>query len=1121
MKTTEHNFQWTGGLKRLWTLPLLCGLLAPALRPAQASDAYYVNNGIINYPLYQPSPPVIAATNFINNNEFTVNYTVYAPFFQTSDTENYTNNAAISINTGFKFDRRSSVNGNHSPSVSFNNQGGIYCAEKIIVNATNILSPGSMETGLNGLIQLAGENVDLTRTFVNIQGSGSEAGVTAGGTGTSGLNTNYWDPSFFLQPTSAESAVIWLSRFNLTYLTLTNSEAYIEVGTPPGSSNNVIRAVFLQDDSLPNVSHNVYIGPPNVTGANGAATIEWVGTYVDPASGNTISNYLYLNNNYIRSTATNLFFFNGIPDNFNFASSDVPIAQGVPPTVEGFLNVFPNGAVTNRYSYADAQLISSSVDTNSIANRSVTNLPGRVEISANKNLKLANAVIAGMNYMSVQSSNQFDGSAGATIQVPYADINVGVTNGFLTLTNLMSASIPNWSGAVQAWSTAWTEVANGVTNDYGVLIVRSQLQPQSPGLVQDLILHGTNTIVVSDAFNIMRTFTADARNLTLTTNGFGTGATSLAGELNVGTANIFWASALPNLRNLTNDGAIRLQNLAQFMGTTNIDITIPSSPAIAATGLLSQISGRTNVLANNSVTIGTNQYVFVSSLASSSPANRVKIASTFDGTLNNLIAAINRTGAAGAVYSSKTTANPFVSAGQLSNHAFTVTARVAGVAANLISTTLSAATTNLTWSGYAVLQGGADAQSGSTNVVATAVAYENLINHGLISDQGTIVNAGYFENSGMFTNGAAGNFNLQSQTSIFTNGSVYAVGGDISIAAENLLVSNVYIQAGKSLSLVLTTNGWLTDGGVTNGNTWSVGGATGSGLFLPVRPAGGDLLGTTITNIAPTNKVTQNVWSARDLGATPAGFENNQAVGRLVLNSFGMYPQSGVFAFSGSSVSNALYIDYLELEGTATNRDVNGNVTALQINTNLVIYYAQAVQSGQSVAQKINGKNNNRLRWVSSYAGYYSSTNMVYPPGVTNAINQALATSTTMDSDGDGVVNAYDSTPVLVPGQLDFGVTLTNRPPLSVKVQWITIPNATNYIYYRTNLASGAWLPFTNFNHYYYGANIAVTNAAHVNWFASPQNYPSAAGNVWVYEAVTNVPHFYQITVQPWTTYPF
>lgn len=1078
MKSTEHIRRRTGGFKNFMKWPLLCGLLAllPGLQEILAADAVYQNDGVVNYPLYQSSPPDIDATNFINNNTFVINFTAVSypaySVYETSDTANYTNNGLMVANTGFQFDNRFSIPSitNRIWSANFYNQGTISCGSvdnvedpyagvlylfgiypQCFVAATNIANPGNITVGQQGRIQLAGKNIDLTRTILQIEGTGAEAGATAGGVGTSGLNTNFWSPGFELTATTATSPLIQLGLFNYVILSLTNSMAYIETNSSD-PSNTIIRAVFIQDESLPNVAYNVYLGNSGLIGGDGTATIEWVGTYLDPASGNTISNYLYLNNNYIRSTSTNLFLFNGVPDNFTFTSSDVPFDFGFAPTPEGFVdNIFPFTQVTNRYSYANAQLISSSVDTNSVVNHSITNLPGRVEISADSSLNLANAVISGMNYLSVQSSNQFEGSQGATIQTPYADINVGVTNGFLTVSNLISASIPNWSGSVQAWSTRWVEAANGITNDYRVVIVRSQLTPQSPAAIQDLILHGTNSIVISDTFNIMRTFTADAENLTLTTNGLGTGATSFAGELNVGSPNIFWASALPNLRNLTNDGAIRLQNFAQFIGTSNSLVGIPSAPAISATGLLSQVSGRTNVQVNNSVTIGTNQYVFVSTLTASSPANRVKIAPSFDGTLSNLIAAINRSSGAGSAYSSSTKSNSFVLASKLTNHAFMVTARVAGTSGNSIVTTNSSSTTNLTWNGFGTLHGGAAAVAGSTNLVSGSVAYKNLVNHGLVSAMGININADYFENTGMFTNAMFSGFNLQSKQSVISNGYIYA-GADISLGAESLLASNSIISAGRSLSLVLTTNGLLSDGGISSSNYWSVGGAAGVGLSLPVKPAFGDLLGTTITNIAPTNKVVKNTWSARDFGVSLAGYTNNQAVGRLILNVYGTAPQNGQFYFTGSGTSNALYVDYLELQNQATNFN-NGSVPSLQINTNLIIYYAQAVASGVSVADKLNGLNAGRLRWVSNYVGNFSYTSIVYPDGTTNQFNAALAASSTVDSDGDGIYNLNDPTPFFLDSQLNFALTVaTNNPALKLKFTWNSIPGATSYVQFSTNL---------------------------------------------------------------------
>jgi len=295
-----------------------------------------------------------------------------------------------------------------------------------------------------------------------------------------------------------------------------------------------------------------------------------------------------------------------------------------------------------------------------------------------------------------------------------------------------------------------------------------------------------------------------------------------------------------------------------------------------------------------------------------------------------------------------------------------------------------------------------------------------------------------------------------------TNGSITA-GGNISITTGSLLASNVIIQAGKSLTLAATN--LLTDTGPspTNGNIWTLGGSSvGSGFNLPIKPALGDLLGTTITNIAPTNKNVINIWAGVNRGSSNSGYTNNAAVGRLILDALGASPGTQ-FYFSGTGASNAIYVDYLELQDRATNRDVNGNVSALVFNTNLVIYYAQAVINGSSVAEKLNHRNSNHLRWVPSYAGYFSSTNIVNPDGTTNTVNTALAQSTSIDSDGDGIVNANDPTPFFVSGNVNFTATLTNVPPLKVRLQWQTMPDATNYVFYKTNLLAANWLVLTNF----------------------------------------------------------
>jgi hypothetical protein len=86
---------------------------------------------------------------------------------------------------------------------------------------------------------------------------------------------------------------------------------------------------------------------------------------------------------------------------------------------------------------------------------------------------------------------------------------------------------------------------------------------------------------------------------------------------------------------------------------------------------------------------------------------------------------------------------------------------------------------------------------------------------------------------------------------------------------------------------------------------------------------------------------------------------------------------------------------------------------------------------------------------------------------------------------------------------------------LSAKLQWTTIPNATNIIQYTTNLLSPSWQIFTNFNAYYYSANLVVPVAT-TNGFISPQTVPGPSTNVWVFDALTNsTQRYYRVLVSP------
>jgi hypothetical protein len=246
------------------------------------------------------------------------------------------------------------------------------------------------------------------------------------------------------------------------------------------------------------------------------------------------------------------------------------------------------------------------------------------------------------------------------------------------------------------------------------------------------------------------------------------------------------------------------------------------------------------------------------------------------------------------------------------------------------------------------------------------------------------------------------------------------------------------------------------------------------------------------------------------------------ALGQYVLDVKGATAKLNFTGTGTNYTTNAIYVDCLQLHHYASYTNRSGTtLPVLAFNTNVVIYYAQAlIDDGSSVAEKINHFNGDHLRWVPTYAGLFSSTNLIYPDGTTNTVNAALASSGDIDSDGDGIPNNSDPSPILTPAEVSFMITVTNLPPKSARLTWVTVANGTNYIYYKTNLLSPNWLPFTNFQNFYYAPGQSGTNGLHTNWFPSPFGYPSTPANVWIYDALTNGPRYYQIVVQPWLTYP-
>jgi hypothetical protein len=279
---------------------------------------------------------------------------------------------------------------------------------------------------------------------------------------------------------------------------------------------------------------------------------------------------------------------------------------------------------------------------------------------------------------------------------------------------------------------------------------------------------------------------------------------------------------------------------------------------------------------------------------------------------------------------------------------------------------------------------------------------------------------------------------------VFTGAASIVANGDINITASTMSLSNALLQAGTSVegSVIINASQRLTDAGPGKTNYLIASG----GMRVPVRPSQfSDLMGTYAVIRETNGSEVVITWDGKNLGPTINGYSNNLALGKLTLDG----APGTFFHFVGvPSKDNAIYVDYLELLNNATNF---ADPSVFSFDANFKIYFAHA----NIAAGRLNGAQNNHIRWVPWFTGPLSTTNITYPSGLTYPVNISLATYPDFDSDGDGIPNHKDSTPIYTADNINLAIDRgqTNRMLLS----WQALASSTSYLEYKPSITASTW----------------------------------------------------------------
>jgi hypothetical protein len=341
--------------------------------------------------------------------------------------------------------------------------------------------------------------------------------------------------------------------------------------------------------------------------------------------------------------------------------------------------------------------------------------------------------------------------------------------------------------------------------------------------------------------------------------------------------------------------------------------------------------------------------------------------------------------------------------------------------------------------------------------IALGVGQSTALNY--ITNTGTLISSGYlglgastFYHAGQIEGGNVVDLAMNSMVLAGTN-SILA-GGGLNVTANTLDATEGGLIGTPNLISLNVSDRFVAPAG-------KVFVLSGAGVKLGANAASNDLSGVSVSVRAGRFETAFVAWPGLDRGTEAAGLVNNSAIGALVL-TVGEYGRADIRA-SGSG-ERALYTRRLELNGefsqyiNVTNKtfDADGLASILTIDSNTRLYYSIVSINGVELSGPVlDGALGGRLRLVPIAGANGGPVSVDVGTGYVVEASWSVRYSMSLDSDGDGLVNAIDSTPFSGAVVTTKAIQIQGKP--YIEISWDAAANTEYQILAQEPAVGTSW----------------------------------------------------------------